>query len=182
MDAVGVMVLRDPEPVPLEAARAPADVEIGLHLEEAASPAAQLAEFERLFGRPPAYVDGHRHCHANPRIAREVARAAAELAIPVRAVDAAHRRLLREFGVRTADRLVGRLAEDEPVIPLEVGTALSGDAPAGTTEWIVHPGHAGGPSSYDAGRERDLEALLRLGDRASWRARGVVRLPPSRLR
>lgn len=30
--------------------------------------AAQLAAFERLFGRPPDYVDGHQHAHAFPQV------------------------------------------------------------------------------------------------------------------
>ena len=180
VDAVGAMVLREPDAGALEAACAEAEVEIGLHLEPEAPLTDQLAAFERIFGRPPSYLDGHHHCHADAATAREVASAAAELAVPVRSVDEEHRGLLRAAGVATADRLVGRLGEEEPVVPAEIAALLAGEALTGTTEWMVHPGRAGGPSRYDAGRERDLERLLGLGDRASWGGVGVLRLPPSR--
>jgi predicted glycoside hydrolase/deacetylase ChbG (UPF0249 family) len=183
VDGVGVMVLREPDaPALLKASRS-ADVEIGLHLErvQEVSPAEQFGEFNRLFGGAPAYVDGHQHCHgADEGIAREVALAAAQRGIPVRAVSEAHRALLRGLGVATADRLVGRLSQTEPQIPDAVRGLLTDAPPEGTTEWMVHPGHAGGPSSYDTGRERDLAELLRFGDRARWRRLGVLRAPPSR--
>jgi hypothetical protein len=183
VDAVGAMVLRKPEVAVLAEACERADVEVGLHLERLAdcSLADQLAEFARLFGCPPAYIDGHHHCHAGDRrTAREVASVAAELGIPVRSIDASHRDLLRELGVPTSDRLVGRLAQVEPLIPAAVRGLVTGAPPPGVTEWMVHPGRAGGPSSYDTGRELDLAELLRFGDRARWGALGVLRAPPSR--
>ena len=183
VDAVGVMVLRDPPAEILLEACAEAQIDVGLHLESLADASlnTQLDAFRRLFGRPPAYVDGHHHCHAaDPDTARHVALAALEHGIPVRAVGEGHRALLRGLGVATADRLVGRLDEAEPLVPEEIDALLAGTGLSGATEWMVHPGRAGGPSSYDAGRERDLEELLRLGDRASWRSRGILRAPPSR--
>lgn len=184
VDAVSAMVRHRLDPTPLLRACAAAEVEIGLHLEVPSALGLQdeLAAFERLFARAPAYLDGHHHCHARPGVAKEAARAAVELGVPVRSVDALHRELLRSHGVKTADRLVGRLAESDPELPNEVSALVAGEEPEGVTEWMVHPGRAGGPSSYDAGRERDLELLLRLGDRRSWRARGVLRAPPSRAR
>jgi predicted glycoside hydrolase/deacetylase ChbG (UPF0249 family) len=183
VDAVGAMVLREPGAARLAAACEATEVEIGLHLEPLTdSPLAeQLTEFDRLFGAPPAYLDGHKHCHAaGEAVAREVGLAAADLGIPVRSVDGRHRALLREIGVVTADRLAGRLAQADPLIPAAVRGLVTGSPPPGVTEWMVHPGHPGGPSSYDSGRELDLAELLRFGDRARWARLGVLRAPPSR--
>lgn len=179
IDAVSAMVEREwCEPVPL----LDTGVEIGLHLElppiageragkrqreEArAVLLAQLRRFEALFGRPPAYLDGHRHCHAAPGLGAMVARIARERRLPVRSTDARHRRLLRCQGVPTPDRLVGRLREQDSALPVELRPLVERkeEAPPGVTEWVVHPGHqdpASG-SSYDAGREEDLRLMLEL--------------------
>lgn len=180
IDGVGAMVLRDPEPQPLLGS----GMEVGLHLElpdRLLGPARagerereetrselerQLERFGELFGRLPAYVDGHHHAHAAPGLAAAVARRCAGLGLPVRSIDERHRRLLRCLGVATPDRLLGRLRESEPALPPEVEALAGGtDAPvAGLSEWMVHPGRrdpATG-SSYDAGREQDLELLLEL--------------------
>jgi len=180
VDAVSAMVTREVRPAPLLEAR----VEVGLHLElermpaaGAAGPAerrealaalrAQLERFERLFGRAPAYLDGHHHCHAREGLAPDVARTAAARNLPVRSVGARHRRLLRGVGVPTPDRLVGRTEESEPPLPEEIARVLDGgEAPAGVTEWMVHPGHRDpqGTSSFDAAREQDLELVVDLAD------------------
>jgi predicted glycoside hydrolase/deacetylase ChbG (UPF0249 family) len=139
-------------------------VEIGLHLElPGEPPAAQLERFEVLFGRPPAYIDGHKHCHAGPAAAQQVIEIAERLGIPVRSVDAGHRERLRRAGVATPDRLLGRLEPSEPALPAEL--AQGRQLPAGVTEWMVHPGHpdpAAG-SSYDGARREDLDLVLRVG-------------------
>lgn len=174
IDGASVMVMRSPDPAPLLAT----GVELGLHLEPGPSPAEQAEGFERLVARPPAHIDGHHHCHASAAIAVDVAELGARLGVPVRSIDDAHRRLLRELGVATPDRLLGRLAESEPALPAELAAWLAGaEAPPGTTEWLVHPGHPGEPvgSSYDAGRGEDLELLLALGDRRRWAERGIRR-------
>jgi predicted glycoside hydrolase/deacetylase ChbG (UPF0249 family) len=184
VDAVSAMVERefcDPEPL-LETG-----VEVGLHLElpgtpepDAARAAAltQLDRFERVFGRPAEYLDGHNHCHAAGGAAAEIARIAAERGLPVRSVSDRHRCLLRDTGVATADRLVGRLAPSEPVLPQLLAAVLDGSAapPPGVTEWMVHPGHRDPEraSSYDAAREQDLELLL---DVAGPLGRAFVRSP-----
>jgi predicted glycoside hydrolase/deacetylase ChbG (UPF0249 family) len=164
VDAVGAMVLREPDPGPL----LETGVRIGLHLEPlgAAALDEQWARFHRLFGRPPAHIDGHKHCHAEPGgTALAVARLARRHRVAVRSVGPRHRRLLRCQGIETCDRLVGRLAESEPALPAEIAAWLDGDRPDGLTEWMVHPGRAGGGSSYDRGREEDLELLLGLAQR-----------------
>jgi predicted glycoside hydrolase/deacetylase ChbG (UPF0249 family) len=158
-------------------------IEIGLHLELPEMPGAsratraersaaleslrsQLAEFKRAFGRRPGFLDGHHHCHARPGVDMVVARVAYELGLPVRSVNARHRRMLRGMRIPTPDRLVGRLRASEPALPQELARVLdgSGEPPLGVTEWMVHPGYraGAGASSYDAAREHDLELLLDL--------------------
>jgi predicted glycoside hydrolase/deacetylase ChbG (UPF0249 family) len=169
IDCASAMVVRrwcDPEPL------LATGIEIGIHLEPPGDDLReQLDAFERLFGRPPAYLDGHHHCHARPDRAQRVARLAAGRRLPVRSVDERHRALLWRLGVPTPDRLVGRMESSEPALP----ALLDGEAPLpdGVTEWMVHPGHrdrrAG--SSYDAAREEDLRLVLRLRASLARRAR-----------
>lgn len=180
VDAVSAMVARGTcDPGPLIEAGA----EIGLHLElpgiaehsragvpdrEAATAALreQIAEFEGLFARPPAYLDGHNHCHARDGLGTAVGREAAEHRLPVRSVNQRHRAMLRCIGVPTPDRLVGRMEASEPALPELIERVLDGSAgpPPGVTEWMVHPGYRDPDraSSYDAAREKDLELVLQL--------------------
>jgi predicted glycoside hydrolase/deacetylase ChbG (UPF0249 family) len=169
IDAVGAMVLGPCcDPAPLLAA----GVEIGLHIESPgeaapAEPRRQAEHFAELFGRAPDYLDGHQHCHAMAPLDRETEDLALELGIRVRSTSSRHRDRLRSRGVDTPDLLIGRLSQSEPVLPAELAAALEGGRlDAGWTEWMVHPGYrdpAAG-SSYDAGREEDLELLLRLAE------------------
>lgn len=136
----------------------------------------QLEAFERLAGRAPSHLDGHRHCHAAAGVARLVAAVARERDLPTRSIDPAHRRLLRAAGVRTSDLLVGRFEEGEPALPHELERPPSGVA---AIEWMVHPGYpdrAAG-SRYDRGRGEDLEMLLRFEPSA-----GLVRTDHRALR
>jgi predicted glycoside hydrolase/deacetylase ChbG (UPF0249 family) len=173
VDAVSAMVLRghcDPAPL-LECG-----VEVGLHLEWPeganhaeimAAPRRQADSFTEIFGSQPAYIDGHRHCHAALPIATAVEDLAIELRVPMRAVGEDHRFRLEERHIPSADRLVGRMHEREPVLPQLLVEAIEEEAlPWGTTEWVVHPGHSdpAAGSRYDRGREEDLQLLLRLGD------------------
>jgi predicted glycoside hydrolase/deacetylase ChbG (UPF0249 family) len=153
-------------------------VEVGLHLElgdtarAESELAAQIEAFTGLYGRAPAYIDGHRHCHAEGDAARAVGEFAAARRLPVRSVDQRHRDLLRALGVPTADRLVGRYSEGHDFLPPEIAAVLEGgELPAGVTEWMVHPGHGdpGLGSSYDAGREEDLRRLLDLANHRALR-------------
>jgi predicted glycoside hydrolase/deacetylase ChbG (UPF0249 family) len=164
LDAVSVMVLREPDPESLLSS----EVEIGLHLEPitVGSLAEQLDRFELLFGHAPSHLDGHHHCHAKPgRTALGVARLGRRLGMRVRSVNPRHRRLLRCLGVHTNDRLVGRIDEQEAALPEAIRVAIEDDvAQPGLTEWMVHPGHsdATSGSSYDAGREEDLRLVINL--------------------
>jgi predicted glycoside hydrolase/deacetylase ChbG (UPF0249 family) len=182
VDSVSVMVTRDGlDPEPLLAT----GVETGLHLElpreltagervgaherDAALRALdeQLEAFESAVGHPPAYLDGHRHCHAHAGLASGMAREAHRRGLPVRSVDAAHRRILRRAGVATPDRLIGRYSEEpDGALPVELQPVVDeqGELPPGITEWMVHPGHPdpGSGSGYDLAREEDLDLLLSL--------------------
>jgi predicted glycoside hydrolase/deacetylase ChbG (UPF0249 family) len=182
VDSVSVMVTRDGLVLgPL----LETGVEVGLHLvlprelsegeragprEREAALAAlreQVERFESTLGRPPAYLDGHRHCHAHAGLASAIAREVARRGLPMRSVDTAHRRILRREGVATPDRLVGRYSE-EPVgaLPVELEPVAEGEGelPPGVTEWMTHPGHSdpGSGSGYDRAREEDLDLLLSL--------------------
>jgi predicted glycoside hydrolase/deacetylase ChbG (UPF0249 family) len=163
----------DPEPL-LETG-----IEVGLHLDFASGDDAdvelkrQLEAFEDLYGCPPAYLDGHRHVHAERPFAALVAGIARDRRLPLRSIDARHRRTLLCMGISTPDRLVGRLAEGDPALPAEIAAIAAGrPAPDGVTEWMVHPGYAdpGSGSSYDAGREEDLRLVLELGGGSALRA------------
>lgn len=178
VDSVSAMVGRewcDPEPL------LATGVEVGLHFElpgevgegeragardretVRAALVAQLERFERLFGRPPEYLDGHNHCHARRGLASVVGRVAGERGLAVRSVDARHRGLLSRLRVPTPDRLVGRLRPSEPALPELLAKGAEG-LPPGITEWMTHPGHPDpeSGSTYDAAREEDLSLLLRL--------------------
>ena len=162
IDAVSVMAMRL-DGIPGELLSS--DARLGLHLEtdegdlDRAGVEAQLSRLEDLIGRRAEYLDGHHHCHAAPAVAPTVAALAVERDLAVRSIDPGHRALLRSRGVRTPDLLIGRYEEYEPVLPAELGAL-----PEGTTEWMAHPGHPdpSSGSSYDAGREEDLRALLAL--------------------
>jgi predicted glycoside hydrolase/deacetylase ChbG (UPF0249 family) len=173
IDAVSVLVLRpacDP-PSLLQSG-----VEVGLHLElpESGSrrevldaPRRQAEAFTRMFGSPPAYIDGHHHCHAALPIATATEDLALELRVPVRAVGEDHRFRLEERGIASPDRMVGRMHEREPALPRLLADALEEEAlPWGTTEWVVHPGRSDPDSGsrYDRGRVEDLALVLQLAD------------------
>ena len=170
IDAASAMVLR----AHCDSGIAETGVEVGLHLELPESerrrelhdaPRRQAESFARIFGRPPAYIDGHHHCHTVLPGATAVEDLALELSVPVRSVGEDHRLRLREKGIATADRTVGRLQEGEPALPGPLAAALAdGLLPPGTTEWVVHPGQCDpeSGSGYDRGREEDLALLLEL--------------------
>lgn len=173
VDAVSALVLRaDCHPAPL----LDCGIEVGLHLELPQSdkrrevlegPRRQAEAFTRIFGAPPAYIDGHHHCHASLPFATAAEDLALELGVPVRAVGEDHRFRLEERGIPSPDRIVGRSGELDPALPRLLAEALDEEAlPWGTTEWVVHPGLADpdSSSSFDLGREEDLDLLLRLAD------------------
>lgn len=172
IDCVSAMVERkDCDPEPLLAT----GVEIGLHIEfegrwgpRSGAPArtalrVQLERFGDLFGRWPAFLNGHKHCHARPELATPVFQTAQQIGVPVRSVNPDHRQWLRERGIPTPDTLIGRMRSNEPAEPPEL-RAL----PEGVTEWVTHPGHPDSESgsSYDIARQEDLALLQKVMVRA----------------
>ena len=172
VDSVSAMVEReycDPAPL-LESG-----VEVGLHLEfegrwgpRSGAPArtnlrVQLDRFVDLFGRWPAYIDGHKHCHARPELATPVLQVAQQTKASVRSVSADHRQWLQERGIDTPDLLIGRTRSSDPAQPAELR-----DLPPGVTEWMTHPGYPDpdSGSEYDLARREDLDELLRARVRA----------------
>jgi len=133
----------------------------------------QIARFTERFARPPAYLDGHHHCHARDGLGVVVADLAGRRGLPVRSISSRHRRLLRCRGVLTPDLLVGRLEQTEAPVPAELtGEGVAGMPADIIVEWMVHPGHPDprSGSAYDRGRAEDLELLL------SWEPpRGIER-------
>jgi predicted glycoside hydrolase/deacetylase ChbG (UPF0249 family) len=162
---------------------APASLGVGLHAvldpgarrdESERALRRQLATFRALRGAGPTHLDSHKHAHAAPEVLEAFAVVAAELALPVRAVDARMRAALRARGVRTADAFLGDAAR-RPAWSREALLAALASVGEGVTELMAHPGHA--PShartSFGAEREVELEALCHPDARRVLEASGV---------
>jgi predicted glycoside hydrolase/deacetylase ChbG (UPF0249 family) len=164
---------------------APASLAIGLHARlDPGSDAAtaerdlrrQLALFGALRGEPPSHLDSHQHAHAAPGPFAAVVRVAAELRLPVRALDDAMRAALRRAGLVTADAFLGDAARRPAWTEAALLEALAGIG-EGTTELMAHPGHPPSHAVTSFGAEREVEwAALR-----SERARDLVRSAGLRL-
>ena len=166
VDAVSAMVEReycDPEPL-LETG-----VEVGLHIEfegrwgpRSGAPArtslrVQLDRFVDLFGRWPAFLNGHHHCHARPELATPVLRPRSRSgsrcarSTPTTASGCA------SAGSRpTTCCSAGRRAKSPPSRP-SCATFPRGDR-------VVHaPGYPDSESGseYDVARREDLDSVLR---------------------
>jgi hypothetical protein len=174
LDSVSAMVDRehcDPEPL------LDSGVEVGLHIEfegrwgsRSGAPArtslrVQLDRFVDLFHHWPAFLNGHKHCHARPELATPVFQTAKQIGAPVRSVSSDHRQWLRERGIPTNDVLIGRTRSSDPAEPPELR-----ELGRGVTEWVVHPGHPDpdSGSSYDLARQEDLALLQRCMVRARY--------------
>lgn len=134
----------------------------------------QVAAFRRRFGRDPAHLDGHHHGHAREGLGPLICDLAEDLGTPVRSINPRQRRLLRCRGIATPDLLIGRVDEREPALPSELEDDERALGAVGAVEWMVHPGYAdpAAGSSYDAGREEDLELLL-AWEPPPWLERGT---------
>ncbi len=149
---------------------APATLALGLHaLLDPASDAAgaeralrrQLARFLALRGAPPSHLDSHKHAHAAPGPFAAVARVAAELRLPVRAIDDGMRAALRAAGLVAADWFLGDAAL-RPAWTEQALLAALERLGEGTTELMAHPGHAPSHALTSFGAEREVEwAALR---------------------
>jgi hypothetical protein len=164
-------------------AAAPRSLGIGLHavLDPAAGRAAaeralrrQLEAFRKLRGAEPTHLDSHRHAHAAPAILDAMASIAAEVGLPVRAIDAGMRRALRARGVAAADAFLGDAAL-RPAWSREALRAALGSLQEGVTELMAHPGYPPSRARTSFGVERavELDALCDPEARRVLEASGV---------
>jgi predicted glycoside hydrolase/deacetylase ChbG (UPF0249 family) len=162
---------------------APASLGVGLHavldpgarrVEAERALRRQLAAFRALRGADPTHLDSHKHAHAAPDVLEAFAAIAAELGLPVRAIDPGMRSALRARGVLTADAFLGDAAR-RPAWSRATLLAALASLGEGVTELMAHPGHA--PShartSFGAEREIELEALCDPEARRALGASGV---------
>jgi predicted glycoside hydrolase/deacetylase ChbG (UPF0249 family) len=165
---------------------APASLALGLHavldpaLRRAQAEAEllrQIARFAELRGAPPTHLDSHKHHHARPELLDAFAAVGATRGLPVRALDAPMRDLLRARGVRTTDHFLGD-ADLRPCWTPERLASAVGALEDGTTELMCHPGYA--PShartSFGAEREVELRALCDARVREALARAGTVRV------
>ncbi|HEX9053202.1 MAG TPA: ChbG/HpnK family deacetylase [Anaeromyxobacter sp.] len=116
----------------------------------------QLAAFRALRGADPTHLDSHKHAHAAPGVLQAFAAVAAELGLPVRAIDAGMRSALRARGVLAADAFLGDAAR-RPAWSREALLAALASLPDGVTELMAHPGHAPSHARTSFGAEREIE-------------------------
>ena len=144
---------------------APASLDLGLHavldpsLPRAQAEAEllrQIARFAELRGAPPTHLDSHKHRHARPELLAAFASVGAAQGLPVRALDAPMRDLLRAQGVRTADHFLGDADLRPCWTPERLASALAA-LEDGTTELMCHPGYAPSHARTSFGRQREVE-------------------------
>jgi len=135
---------------------------------------AQLAEAERLLGKPPTHVDVHKHLHRLPNVLEGLGAAAKEKGLPVRSADASMREKLLSRGVRTPSHFIGD-AGTEAYWTLERFRIELEALPEGLTELMCHPGLAPShvASAYSRQREVELQTFLHPGARAIVERLGV---------
>ena len=158
--AVPAELLKDGEFVEANAPRLPPDA-------VRAEALAQLAESERLLGKPPTHVDVHKHLHRHPNVLEGLAAAAKEKGLPVRSMTATIRDNLGSCGVRTTGYFIGD-AGAEAFWTLERFRIELEALPDGLTELMCHPGLAPTQvaSGYNRQREVELQTFLHPGARA----------------
>jgi predicted glycoside hydrolase/deacetylase ChbG (UPF0249 family) len=173
-------------PFSAEALRAaPRSLGVGLHavIEPQAGRAGaeaalrrQIGRFRALRGAAPTHLDSHKHAHARPDVLAAFADVAAELRLPVRAIDAHMREALRARGVFTTDGFLGDAAL-RPAWTLEALLRALSTLRAGVTELMAHPGHAPSHARTSFGAEREVE----LGALCHAEARAVLAIAGVRL-
>jgi predicted glycoside hydrolase/deacetylase ChbG (UPF0249 family) len=136
---------------------------------------AQLELAGQLLGRSPTHLDVHKHLHRYSSVLEGVARAAKAAALPVRAIDAGMRAVLRTHGVPTTEHFIGE-AGAEPWWTLPRFLAAVDALEHGTTELMCHPGEVPSHvrSGYSTQREVELLTVLAPEARAALERAGVV--------
>ena len=137
---------------------------------------AQIERFETLTKHAPTHLDTHHHVGLHEPVREIVLSAARRLGIPVRSQDAAARARARGVGLRTPDHFFGESGPGAYWSLARALTQLRG-LPAGTSEWMTHPGWCDAELSYSRyGRQREIE-LAALGSpaaRAAAHALGIT--------
>jgi predicted glycoside hydrolase/deacetylase ChbG (UPF0249 family) len=160
VDGAGAFV-RDPQRAAARANAADVEREV----------AAQIERFERLTKAAPTHLDSHHHVGLHVPVREVVLGAARRLGVPVRSQDPATRIRSRSAGLRTTDHFFGESGPDAYWSLARVLAHLR-TLPAGTSEWMTHPGWCDPELSYSRyGRQREVE-LVGLGSPA---ARGAAR-------
>jgi predicted glycoside hydrolase/deacetylase ChbG (UPF0249 family) len=121
----------------------------------------QLDRFRELRGAGPTHLDSHKHAHAAPAVLEAVITVALEADLPVRAIDAGMRAVLRTRGVPTNDHFLGDAAL-RPAWTERALVAALAVLEDGVTEIMTHPGHRPSHAKTTFGVEREIElAALR---------------------
>lgn len=136
--------------------------------EVAAEVDAQLARFERLFGRPPTHLDSHQHIHREDPLRAVLLELGCRLGVPVRGLTP---------GIAYRGDFYGQTGTGEP-LPQAITAAALVEViralPEGVTELGCHPGaepEAG--STYREERPAELRALCDPRVRAALQAEGI---------
>jgi chitin disaccharide deacetylase len=125
-------------------------------------------------GIQPTHLDTHKHTHVHPAVFKAVLCLAVEFQIPfvrlpfdtgwlpVRPLNLLYRRKLRKSGLRATDHFTGFLLTD--TLTSDTLSAALGRMPAGSIEFMCHPGYLGdelrrAPTRLKEARVRQLEAL-----------------------
>jgi predicted glycoside hydrolase/deacetylase ChbG (UPF0249 family) len=131
---------------------------------------AQVEAFEKLFRRRPTHLDTHHHVGLLAPVGAVLAGIARSAGVPVRSQNHSARAAALTVGLRTPDHFFG---ESGPDAYWTVARTLAHlrRLPAGTSEFMAHPGYFDDELSYSRyGRQRETE-LCGLGSPA---ARGAA--------
>ena len=120
---------------------------------------AQIERFEKLAKARPTHLDTHHHVGLHEPVREVVVDAARELGVPVRSQDAGVRTRMRSAGLRTPDHFFGESGPDA-YWSLARTLAHLRTLPAGTSEFMTHPGWCDAELSYSRyGRQREVEMV-----------------------
>jgi chitin disaccharide deacetylase len=117
----------------------------------------QIDAFRGLMGRFPTHLDSHHHVARHSPVLEIVLDFARALGLPVRSQDDAVRQAARRLTVRTPDHFMG---ESGPAAYWSADRVLAHlrALPAGTSEFMTHPGYFDDDLAYSRyGEQRETE-------------------------